>query len=188
MDSMSASQLSPFPPVHRFRLFLFHCLPAQNPVPWCVMSRARTFLIYWLPVVVWMWLIFTASGDSASFQHSSHIIGRFLHWLFPHLSPPVTDEIVFLVRKCAHLTEYAVLALLLWRELRQPVRRDPRPWNWSQARLAVLIVMLYAATDEFHQSFVPSRDAAVHDVLIDTVGGLIGILLLWALGRWRKLW
>jgi VanZ family protein len=112
----------------------------------------------------------------------------------------VTDEIIFLIRKCAHLTEYAVLALLLWRAFRKPVRRDPRvpaeteprqgkgSWNWSEARLAVLIVMLYAATDEFHQSFVPSRDAAVRDVLIDTVGGLIGILLLWALGRWRKLW
>jgi VanZ family protein len=164
------------------------------------MSRARSFLIYWLLVVVWMWLIFIASGDSASFDHSSRIIGTLLHWLFPHLSPPVTDEIIFLIRKCAHLTEYAVLALLLWRAFRKPVRRDPRvpaetkprqgkgSWNWSEARLAVLIVMLYAATDEFHQSFVPSRDAAVRDVLIDTVGGLIGILLLWALGRWRKLW
>jgi VanZ family protein len=36
--------------------------------------------------------------------------------------------------------------------------------------------------------FVATRDAAVHDVFIDTVGGAAGLLALWLMGRWRKHW
>ena len=82
------------------------------------MFKLRSILFYWLPVAIWMWVIFTASGDSASVQHSSRIIEPILHWFFPHLSQHATDTIVYGVRKCAHLTEYAVLSLLVWRALR----------------------------------------------------------------------
>jgi VanZ family protein len=150
--------------------------------------NGRVLVKYWLPVLVWMSLIFTASGDPGSFQHSSRIIAPILHWLFPHLSGEKVDLIVFAARKCAHLTEFAVLALLIWRVLRRPVKKDPRPWLWPQARLALLWVVLYAASDEFHQLFVPLREARVGDVLIDTSGGLLGLALLWVIGRWRKLW
>ena len=53
-----------------------------------------------------------------------------------------------------------MLALLLWRAFRRPAKNDPRPWNWREARLTLLLVMLYAATDEFHQIFVPTRTPA----------------------------
>ena len=152
------------------------------------MLRTRSFLLYWLPVVIWMCLIFTASSDKASYQHSSRIIGPILHWLFPHLSDAATNTIILLVRKCAHLTEYAVLALLLWRAMRKPVRRDPRPWNRKFAFLAVLYVALYASTDEIHQSFVPTRTAHFSDVVIDTIGATVAIFALWLIGRWRKNW
>jgi VanZ family protein len=148
----------------------------------------RPFLKYWLPVLVWMAVIFTASSDSHSFKRSSRILAPLLHWLFPHLPEETVSFIVLLARKGAHFTEYAVLALLLWRAVRKPVKNDPRPWRWSEARLVLLSVALYAATDEFHQLFVPSRDAAVHDVFIDTAGGAAGLLALWLFGRWRKYW
>jgi len=96
--------------------------------------------------------------------------------------------IVLLARKCAHLTEYAVFALLLWRALRKPVKNDPRPWLWREARLALLMVALYAASDEFHQCFVPTRTGLVSDVLVDTAGGAAGLLALWAFGRRQKRW
>ena len=96
--------------------------------------------------------------------------------------------IVFFVRKCAHLTEYAVLALLLWRARRKPMKNDPRPWLWREARLALLMVALYAASDEFHQCFVPTRTGLVSDVFIDTAGGAAGLLALCAFGHWRKHW
>jgi VanZ family protein len=98
------------------------------------------------------------------------------------------QEIHHFVRKCAHLNEYAVLALLLWRAVRRPVKNDLRPWGWPEAGLALAIVFLYAASDEFHQIFVPMRTALVSDVFIDTAGGAAGLLALWIIGRWRKHW
>ena len=145
------------------------------------------FLFYWLPVFVWMVLIFSASGDAASFQHSSRIIGPLLHWLLPNLSPATVNLIVTAVRKCAHLTEYAVLALLFWRARRKPGFRDRRPWDWSLAGEALWVTMFYAATDEFHQTFVPSREGCVRDVLIDSCGAVGGLCALWLLFRLRKI-
>lgn len=135
-----------------------------------------------------MALIFSASADSRSYIHSSRIIGPIVRWLFPHISEDTVNTIIFLVRKCAHLTEYGVLALLIWRALRKPVRSQHRPWSWREVRLALLLVAIYAASDEFHQIFVPTRDAELHDVLIDTCGGAAALLLLWVIGCWTGQW
>ena len=135
-----------------------------------------------------MALIFTASSDTRSYEHSSRLVEPLLRWLFPHLSEAQIEGIHHLLRKCAHLAEYSVFALLLWRALRKPVKGDTRAWDWCQVRLVLLIVMLYAATDEFHQQFVPTRTSLVSDVFIDTGGGAAGLLALWLIGRWRKHW
>lgn len=135
-----------------------------------------------------MIIIFSASSDTQSFQHSSRLLSPLIHWLFPHLSSEAADTLVFIFRKCAHLTEFAILGLLLWRALRKPLRHDSRPWNWIQARNTILLVVLYAASDEFHQLFVPSRQASVIDVMIDTSGALLGLGLLWVIGRLRRHW
>jgi VanZ family protein len=150
--------------------------------------KLRLFLKYWLPVLLWMVVIFSASSDTNSFQHSSRILAPLLHWLFPQLSDDAISATVYFIRKCAHLTEYALLALLLWRALRKPVRHDSRPWRWADARLVLLIVAIYAATDELHQVFVPHREGRITDVIIDTIGGAAGLLLLWAAGRLSKQW
>ena len=133
-----------------------------------------------------MWIIFSASSDQFSFQHTSRIIGPCVRWLFPHLSDEAVHAIVVIVRKCAHLAEYAVLALLLWRALRKPPKPDAPPWRWSEAGLVLALVALYAASDEFHQTFVPSRQGCVSDVLLDTAGGALALLVLWVAGRLRK--
>ena len=135
-----------------------------------------------------MALIFSASGDTKSFQHSSRIIEPIVRWLMPQMSAKSVRSVVFAVRKCAHVTEYAILAMLVWRALRKPIRNDPRPWDWKQAAVAVLLVALYAATDEWHQLMVPSRQGSALDVLLDTVGAALGILLVWAVGCLRKRW
>jgi VanZ family protein len=141
-----------------------------------------------LPLLAWMSVIFSASSDRMSFEHSSRIVGPFMHWLFPHLSDDAVRAIVMFVRKCAHLTEYAVLALLLWRALRKPPEPNASDWRWSHAGLALTLAALYAASDEIHQSFVPSRQASVWDVLLDTSGAALALLCLWGVGRWRKRW
>src|SRR5882762_6350 len=135
-----------------------------------------------------MTLIFSASSDRHSFSHSSRLIAPIVRWLFPQISDNALYGVILAVRKCAHLTEYAILGLLVWRALRRPFRNDTRPWQWSHVRLALLIVILYAASDEFHQTFVPSREGSVWDVLIDTSGAALALGALWMTGRWRGRW
>jgi VanZ family protein len=150
--------------------------------------RLVRFLKYWGPVILWMALIFSASSDAGSTEHSSRILGPLLRWLLPGLSTEAIDGWVTGIRKAAHVTEYAVLAGLVWRALRKPVKENPRPWDWKQAGLALACAAAYAASDEFHQSFVPSRQGQVTDWLFDVVGATLGLLGLWLLGRWRKRW
>ncbi len=164
-------------------------IAARHPVRFSSgVLKLQSFLKYWLLPLLWMAVIFTASGDAHSYEHSSRLFEPLLRWLFPHLSPVHVEAIHHVFRKCCHLTEYAILAALLWHAIRRPIRNDPRPWSWPQARTALLVVMLYSASDEFHQLFVPTRTSLVSDVFIDTTGGAIGLLVIWALGRWRKHW
>ncbi len=151
-------------------------------------SKTRVVVFYWLPVLIWMTVIFSASSDKASWQHSSRIIGPLVHWLLPSLSAETNDTIIFTVRKCAHVAEYGILGLLSWRALIGPTNGELRSWSWRIAGYAVAIVLLYAATDEFHQTFVPDRQGSVIDVLLDTSGGAVALGLLWPAGRFLKRW
>jgi len=150
--------------------------------------NARKYLSYWLPVVVWMAVIFCASSDAASFSHSSRIIAPIVRWFFPQISPSALHSIVVVVRKGAHVSEYAILALLIWRWDRRVSGAQAQGWPWRSAVRTALWVMAYAASDEFHQRFVPSREASVLDVCIDTGGAVLALLLIWIVGRWRKRW
>lgn len=142
-------------------------------------KRINDFLQYWLPVLAWMALVFSASADRQSYVHSSRLFEPLLYWLFPHISPPTVAQLHHLFRKTCHLTEYAILAWLVWRAIRRPMKKDFRPWDWAEAGLALVVVFAYAAGDEFHQAFVPNRTPLVSDVLIDTCGGAICLFLLW---------
>jgi VanZ family protein len=107
------------------------------------MARSR-LLTLWLPVLVWAAVIFTFSS-------------------IPSLSSGLGTWDTIL-RKVAHVTEYAVLGALLYRALgREPV--------------ALAAGVAYAATDELHQHFVRGRHASPVDVAIDAVGVAVGMLL-----------
>jgi VanZ family protein len=102
----------------------------------------------WAPVVVWAAVIFAFSS-------------------IPSLGTGLgTWDLI--LRKLAHLTEYAILGALLVRALSRPP-------------LAILLGALYAVSDEVHQHFVRGRHAAWYDVVIDTVGVTVGVIL------WRRL-
>jgi VanZ family protein len=140
--------------------------------------KLRAFLEYWLPPLLWMAVIFSASSDAHSYEHSSRLVEPFLHWLFPKMPRPQIETLHHIIRKCGHLTEYAVLAILIWRVLNRS-KNKLSPWSWPRILGTLLIIFFYAATDEFHQRFVPGRTALVSDVFIDTAGGAIGLLALW---------
>ncbi len=78
----------------------------------------------------------------------------------------------FLIRKAAHVANYFVFSWLVLRG----VRGDARGWKWRWGVTALLIATSYAALDEFHQSFVPGRGAAVRDVILDAAGATLAQL------------
>jgi len=111
-----------------------------------------------------------------------------LGWLAGDLSPETIQSVIFVIRKGAHLAEYGILAALIWRGLRSTGLSPDHAWNWRLARLAVCLAALYAATDELHQSLVPSRTGSATDILIDSVGAILGALILHRWGIWSKWW
>jgi VanZ family protein len=141
---------------------------------------------YWLPVLIWMGLIFSGSSDLLSSQRTSRIIGPLVHWLFPQLPEETVGQVVFVTRKAAHVAEYAVLALLIWRALRRPVKADRRPWSWREPAVALALSALYAVSDEMHQSFVASRYGSALDVCLDSAGAASGLLLARMTHAWRE--
>jgi VanZ family protein len=154
----------------------------------CAVRRLWLYIKYWLPPLLWMSLIFLGSADRASVNRSSRILEPLFRWLFPEMSDAGIGTCILIVRKCAHLTEYAFFAILIWRALRQPPRGDHRPWSWREPKWALLIVFAYACLDELHQTFVPGRQGAIQDVLLDTLGGAFGLVLLWRMGKLFKRW
>jgi VanZ family protein len=138
---------------------------------------------YWLPLILWMCLIFSASTKLGSPHNTSYFFRPLMHWLFPGMSEETLEHIHHYVRKTAHFVEYAVLGFLVWRA----VQFDPAFASFSPARrfwFALLLCLFYASTDEFHQIFVPGREAAVKDVLLDTCGSGCALLVI---GSVRKL-
>jgi len=166
----------------------FNLDSANQPLFHRAVSGKGLFFKYWLPVVFWMGLIFCGSTDALSSKRTSRILGPLLHWLIPNISEEAIDAVKTVVRKGGHVAEYSVLAVLLWRARRKPFKHDPRPWSWREATRIVFYSGLYAATDEFHQWFVPSRGASVWDAFLDMLGAAAGLLLLWRFGRARGLW
>lgn len=132
-------------------------------------------LKYWLPVVAWMLMIFIASTELMSAQHTSRFIAPLLRWLNPEISVEGIRAVQFAIRKMAHVTEYAILAALLLRAFYGGIRAI----GWRHAGGALLIAGTYAAFDEYHQSFIPTRTGSPHDVLIDIAGAVIGVAICW---------
>ncbi len=111
----------------------------------------------WGAAVAWMAVIFALSAQS----------------FLPDLTPgfPGLEEIA------GHLGAYALLAALLWWALRGTGVRYPATW-------ALLLAVLYGASDEFHQSFVPGRTMTVNDLLVDLIGACLVLLVInWAHAR-----
>src|SRR2546423_15079327 len=110
---------------------------------------------------MWLALIFIGSTDLMSAEHTSRIIGPLLHWFFPTISPFTVLRIQFFMRKLAHVSEYAILAVLLYRAFVHTALKGRRGLSPG---LVLLLFAAYAATREFLQPFLPSRPAPLPDV------------------------
>jgi VanZ family protein len=135
----------------------------------------RRFFKYWLPLLIWLGVIFIGSTNVMSSEQTSRFIVPFLLWLKPGMAPHTIWVILVVMRKCAHVGEYTVLALLLWRALRCGTTLSMgMP---ALCAVALLGCAVFAASDEFHQTFVKSRTPSVRDVLLDVAGALLGLLI-----------
>ena|SRR5438552_3675172 len=149
-------------------------LKIQSGVALRLPPHSKNRLSRYGPLVVWAALIFIGSSSVLSGSNTSVVLQPVL-WLFPHASEATLALIHFLLRKAGHLTEYAILALLAARAFRTSSRELLRNrWFW----VSLLFVVVYSLSDEFHQSFVPSRTASIYDSMIDSVGGLTALVLL----------
>ena len=119
----------------------------------------------WFSVLLWMAVIFVLSSEHFSSART----------------PIGPDTVQFLVRKFAHWTEYFILGFLLMRALSA---NSDKLISKRHIVLSVIVAAVYAVTDEWHQSFVPNREAKISDVALDTVGACCGT---WLWSRVRTL-
>src|SRR5688572_21084849 len=139
----------------------------------------------YLPVALWMSIIFIGSTDLGSSQRTSRIIGPLLRWFKPDVSDETIRFVQAVVRKGAHVAIYALLAALVWRARRvaRGLSVFNSRWSWPEMWGIVLFCALYAVTDELHQSYVQTRQGSPWDVGFDSAGAIGALLVIWALGR-----
>jgi len=143
-------------------------------------AKLRSFLKYWLPLLLWLSLIFIGSTDLMSAEQTSRFLVPFLRWLDPQISIATILSIHFALRKLGHFIEYGILAVLLWRALRGTLTSTR---NLGIASLVFMVSAGFAASDEFHQFLIPSRTASLKDVMIDICGAIIGLMTCWTFTR-----
>ena len=128
--------------------------------------------VNWFLVIGWMIIIFMFSSQVGKVSDENNkfliyvfnLFGLNLNNIFGTLSN-------FIIRKASHFTEYFILYILIYRAMNKSKRQNMKIFIGS-----IVIVLLYACSDEFHQAFVPGRSPAFRDVMVDTCGGLTAFL------------
>ena len=131
---------------------------------------------YWLPVVAWGLLISFFSTDTFNRGLTQGIVRSVLLFFFPDLSQEALELVHTVVRKLAHVVEYCVFTLLLYRGFRQDAP-NRRQWRWAFP--ALLVAVGFAGLDEFHQTSEPMRTGSVIDAGIDAMGALTALAMIW---------
>lgn len=169
--------------VRRYWAYSELVLNSDDPKSRPSQNALRSFIFRYAPLLLWIGLIFFFSSTIASANQTSRIIGPILHFLFPSASPDTIQQYHFFIRKCAHFTEYALLAFWAIRALARSSRESLKKYRFV---VAVFIVLIIASTDEFNQSFEPSRTSSPWDVLLDCIGGTTMSLFYWLVTRARS--
>jgi VanZ family protein len=153
----------------------------------------RLLVRNWWPVVLWLGIIRAESTDTASSANTGALLYRVLSIVFPHVQSWFVDELNAVLRKTGHFVGYAVLSALVLLALRNTNRDRLRPllrrtwgtclhdrWRREWALLGVLLTLVTATFDEIHQSFIPSRTGRWQDVVLDTCGGIVAQVVIYA--------
>lgn len=128
------------------------------------------------PLVIWIGVIFFLSSSQGSMNETSRIIRPLLEFFFPAASPETLTFYHGIIRKLAHVTEYAILGFL-----------SMRAFKAGQAILAASVILIgVASIDEINQSFNPARTGAAIDVLLDLAGGFTAVFIVALVRRVRR--
>jgi len=133
------------------------------------MNFNRKIFLNYLLLIFWMGLIFYLSGQ-------------------PDLKSGFESRIDFVLRKLAHIAEYAILTFLAWRAFAAGKKTEfPEGNSVSKAPKFLIYVMIfsifYAISDEYHQTFTAGRVGSPVDIIIDSAGILIA-----GIGIWMRIW
>jgi len=129
-----------------------------------VSKPLKTLLFRWLPLFLWAVIIFILSNEPNPY---SHIPGRLYSWLW--WTKLFRQSLIFYLGGISHVLEYTILSYLLARAL---LWRGE--YNRGQLFKVIFLTLLYAFTDEFHQSFIPGRAFQLIDLVLDTLGSFFG--------------
>lgn len=138
-------------------------------------------IIAWSSLLLWMGLIFFMSSQPAEISNSqSDLIIKIFEVVGIDLDARFGNLASLIVRKGAHLTEYFILYILAYRVV----------IIYKKEKFAIIytliIVFVYACSDEIHQYFVPGRAMAIRDVIIDTIGGIIACFIIKIYNKYIK--
>jgi len=135
---------------------------------------------YWIPAILVAILISLFSTHYFSGEETARIIIPVLHWLLPGASPRMLRLMHVGIRKMAHVGEFGLFSITVF----HGIRGGRFGWRFNWALATLLIAVAYAGLDEWHQSFVPLREARVRDVVIDALGAVLAQTLVWFYARW----
>ena len=131
-------------------------------------------------VAAWAGLIFYLSTSGFGVGFTEWLLLEILRLLRTTVSPHTFEVLHHLMRKAAHMTEYAVFCLLVYAAF---LDADDFEWRPGLALRSVVIAAAYSLTDEYHQRFVPGRTSSIVDCGIDTAGAAIATLIVLAWDR-----
>lgn len=134
----------------------------------------RKLIRYWLPVVIWTAIILQASGRRFNAHHTTSFFQHIFEAIGLRFSEATLFVIDHMARKAAHLTEYGILTALSFRA----VRDDRRGFVLRWAAIAFAITVCVASTDETLQSLTPTRNGTPWDVLLDSCGATVALLVI----------
>jgi VanZ family protein len=145
-------------------------------------NSERRHLLYWIPAILVAVLIALFSTHYFSNQQTGRVIIPMLHWLFPAATPRTLHLVHVGIRKMAHVTEFGLFSITVF----HGIRGGRAGWRLSWALATLVIAVTYAGLDEWHQSFVPLREARVRDVALDAIGAGLAQTLVWFYAKWRS--
>ena len=136
--------------------------------------------VWWITTVAWAATIYQLSTSSYGSALTAWLLRQALDFLHISISAAACQSLHHFIRKLAHLSEYAMFALLLYGAL---CGGKSYAWQARRAAWCIGIAGIYSLTDEFHQLFVPERGASLLDSLLDTTGGALAMLALYLVSR-----